>query len=219
MAEVIRIAESPAEATPATLPQNVEAEAALLGALMIDNRLVEDVQLKLQPASFLRAAARPHLRAILAHDRRQPGRQSGHLAAAVRQRRGDEAARRPGLSRPADRIGRGDHRRTRLRRADLRPRAAPGADRRRPRDWSKARSTPARRSIRSQQIEKAETALYKVAEEGGSAEQGQDASPKPPSDALEMAERALNIGRPSVGLHHRPRQRSTPRSAACTSPT
>ena len=63
MAEIVRIAESASEppATPA-LPQNVEAEAALLGALMIDNRLVEDVQLKLRPAPFLRAAARPHLR-------------------------------------------------------------------------------------------------------------------------------------------------------------
>ncbi|MCL6698170.1 replicative DNA helicase [Sphingomonas sp. NSE70-1] len=52
MAEVIRInegAETPA--TPA-LPQNIEAEAALLGALMIDNRLVEDVQLRLKPHHF-----------------------------------------------------------------------------------------------------------------------------------------------------------------------
>jgi replicative DNA helicase len=51
MAEVIRISES-AEPAPAALPQNVEAEAALLGALMIDNRLVEDVQLKLRPHHF-----------------------------------------------------------------------------------------------------------------------------------------------------------------------
>jgi replicative DNA helicase len=52
MAEIVRIAE-PAQAvgTP-SLPQNIEAEAALLGALMIDNRLVEDVQLKLQPHHF-----------------------------------------------------------------------------------------------------------------------------------------------------------------------
>jgi replicative DNA helicase len=34
------------------LPQNVEAEAALLGALMIDNRLAEDIQLKLRPDHF-----------------------------------------------------------------------------------------------------------------------------------------------------------------------
>src|SRR6185437_5598126 len=51
MAEVIRIAESASEVPPA-LPQNVEAEAALLGALMIDNRLVEDIGLKLKPHHF-----------------------------------------------------------------------------------------------------------------------------------------------------------------------
>ncbi len=36
----------------ASLPHNLEAEAALLGALMIDNRLVEDVQLKLGSHHF-----------------------------------------------------------------------------------------------------------------------------------------------------------------------
>ncbi len=48
MADVVRIdggADVPV--TPA-LPHNIEAEAALLGALMIDNRLVEDVQLRLR---------------------------------------------------------------------------------------------------------------------------------------------------------------------------
>ena len=52
MAEPLRF---PSEAeTPGmpALPQNVEAEAALLGALMIDNRLVEDVQLKLRSEHF-----------------------------------------------------------------------------------------------------------------------------------------------------------------------
>src|SRR6476660_5645153 len=52
MAEVIRIAESASEPARQALPQNVEAEAALLGALMIDNRLVEDVQLKLRADHF-----------------------------------------------------------------------------------------------------------------------------------------------------------------------
>ena len=52
MAEIIRLAESASEPGSQALPQNVEAEAALLGALMIDNRLVEDVQLKLQPHHF-----------------------------------------------------------------------------------------------------------------------------------------------------------------------
>ncbi len=52
MAEVIRIAESASEVETPALPQNVEAEAALLGALMIDNRLVEDIQLKLKSLHF-----------------------------------------------------------------------------------------------------------------------------------------------------------------------
>jgi replicative DNA helicase len=51
MANIIRLAEAPANETP-VLPHNVEAEAALLGALMIDNRIAEDVQLKLRPDHF-----------------------------------------------------------------------------------------------------------------------------------------------------------------------
>jgi replicative DNA helicase len=42
----------PAETPVQTLPCNVEAEAALLGALLLDNRLVEDVQLKLRADHF-----------------------------------------------------------------------------------------------------------------------------------------------------------------------
>ena len=34
------------------LPHNIEAEAALLGALMIDNRVAEDVQLKVRAEHF-----------------------------------------------------------------------------------------------------------------------------------------------------------------------
>ena len=52
MAEnIVRLADAPAPEAQA-LPQNVEAEAALLGALMIDNRLAEDIQLKLRPDHF-----------------------------------------------------------------------------------------------------------------------------------------------------------------------
>jgi len=45
---------TPAPAVPdvAVLPQNIEAEAALLGAMMIDNRLCEDVQIKLREEHF-----------------------------------------------------------------------------------------------------------------------------------------------------------------------
>ena len=51
MAEVVRISGSEPPATP-SLPQNIEAEAALLGALMVDNRLVEDVQIRLRAEHF-----------------------------------------------------------------------------------------------------------------------------------------------------------------------
>src|SRR4028118_1263486 len=52
MAEILRIADPAATAGAPALPQNVEAEAALLGALMIDNRLVEDVQTRLKAHHF-----------------------------------------------------------------------------------------------------------------------------------------------------------------------
>jgi replicative DNA helicase len=48
---IIRLAEAPAP-EGSTLPHNVEAEGALLGALMIDNRIAEDIQLKLRPEHF-----------------------------------------------------------------------------------------------------------------------------------------------------------------------
>jgi replicative DNA helicase len=44
------VPDSPAEAM--TLPHNLDAEAALIGAIMIDNRLAEDIQLKLRPEHF-----------------------------------------------------------------------------------------------------------------------------------------------------------------------
>ena len=51
MATPFRVVTQPGGEGP-LLPQNIEAEAALLGALMIDNRLVEDIQLKLKPLHF-----------------------------------------------------------------------------------------------------------------------------------------------------------------------
>ncbi len=51
MAEPMRL--SPAgDPADVRLPRNVEAEAALLGALMIDNRIAEDVQMKLRAEHF-----------------------------------------------------------------------------------------------------------------------------------------------------------------------
>ena len=52
MAEILRIDGSQGLPAPQSLPANIEAEAALLGALMIDNRIVEDVQLRLKAHHF-----------------------------------------------------------------------------------------------------------------------------------------------------------------------
>jgi replicative DNA helicase len=52
MAEIVRIADPAEPAGTPNLPANVEAEAALLGALMLDNRLVEDVGMKLRSHHF-----------------------------------------------------------------------------------------------------------------------------------------------------------------------
>jgi replicative DNA helicase len=51
MVQPFTVIDNPAHAAQ-SLPHNVEAEAALLGALMIDNRLAEDVQLKLRSEHF-----------------------------------------------------------------------------------------------------------------------------------------------------------------------
>ncbi len=51
MATVLRAVPSQS-ADAVQLPHNIEAEAALIGALMIDNRLVEDVQLRLRAEHF-----------------------------------------------------------------------------------------------------------------------------------------------------------------------
>ena len=50
MVELLKI--NPADNGGAELPRNVEAEAALLGAIMIDNRIAEDVQLRLKAEHF-----------------------------------------------------------------------------------------------------------------------------------------------------------------------
>jgi replicative DNA helicase len=51
MVEPLRSIPAP-ESAALELPRNVEAEAALLGALMIDNRIAEDVQMKLRAEHF-----------------------------------------------------------------------------------------------------------------------------------------------------------------------
>ena len=165
------------------------------------------------PRAFLRAAARPHLRADPRLPRPQHDRQPGHAAAVVRGGRGDEGARRPGLSRPAHRQRRGDHRRARFRRADLRSRLAPRAGRRRPRDGREGARHREEVDPKGQ-IEQAEAALYRVAEEGGG-EGGVKTFAQATAEAVQMAEKALNTGGGLSGITTG-LETSTPRPAAST---
>src|SRR5438876_12304127 len=127
MAEVLRIAEPVEPASNPSLPQNIEAEAALLGALMIDNRLVEDVQLKLRAEHFYEPAW-AYLRSGSEDDGRQPSREPGDAPSAVRIRRVDKRSWRARVFGAIDRIGRGRNWRSGLRATDLRSRVAPGVD-------------------------------------------------------------------------------------------
>ncbi|ATE64080.1 replicative DNA helicase [Rhizorhabdus dicambivorans] len=51
MVEAVRVI-PPVAAEPPALPHNIEAEAALLGAMMLDNRVAEDVQVRLRADHF-----------------------------------------------------------------------------------------------------------------------------------------------------------------------
>jgi replicative DNA helicase len=157
---------------------------------MIDTGLVEDVQLKLAE-SFLRAAARPDLRSDPAHDRRQPVANRSPEA-DVRRRRGDEGAWRPAYlaqltGSGAAIIGARDFAAQIYDLALLRALVGVG------RDLVEGALDTSEEVAPLAQIERAETELYKVAEEGGAegkAKSFGDATKL----ALEMAERALNSG-------------------------
>ena len=192
MAEVIRIAESASEAVTQALPQNIEAEAALLGALMIDNRLVEDVQLKLRAEHFFeplhgriyesilrmtdanRVANPVTLRPLFESDEsiKEVGgpaylaQLTGSGAAVIGARDFAQQIYDLALLRALVGVGRGLVEGALDTSEDVAPLA---------------------------QIERAETELYKVAEEGGAEGRAKSFSDAT-KEALEMAERALNSG-------------------------
>ena len=191
MAEVIRIAESASEA-PSTLPQNVEAEAALLGALMIDNRLVEDVQLKLQPHHFYEPLHGRIYEAILRMT------DANRIANPVTLRplfESDESIKEVGgpaylaqlTGSGAAVIGARDFAQQIYDLALLRALVGVG------RDLVEGALDTSEDVAPLAQIERAETELYKVAEAGG-AEGKAKSFAEATKDALEMAERALNSG-------------------------
>ncbi len=191
MAEVIRIAESALETTQ-VLPQNVEAEAALLGALMIDNRLVEDVQLKLKPHHFFEPLHGRIYEAILKMTN------SNRVANPVTLRplfESDENIKEVGgaaylaqlTGSGAAVIGARDFAGQIYDLALLRALIGVG------RDLVEGALDTSEDVAPLAQIERAESALYSVAEEGGAegrAKSFADAT----KEALAMAERALNSG-------------------------
>ena len=82
------------------LPQNIEAEAALLGAMMIDNRLADDVLDRIEPEHFFEPLHGRIFGAI------RSLRQNDMLATPVTLRPmfdGDEGMRAAGRARPISR--------------------------------------------------------------------------------------------------------------------
>ena len=192
MAEVIRIAESASEPGTQSLPQNIEAEAALLGALMIDNRLVEDVQLKLRPHHFFEPLHGRIYESILRMTDRNMVANPVTLRPLYE---ADEAMKEVGgaaylaqlTGSGAAVIGARDFAQQIYDLALLRSLVGVG------RDMVEAALDTTEDIAPIEQIERAETELYKVAEEGG-AEGKAKSFGEATKLAIEMAERALNSG-------------------------
>src|SRR3954462_1319402 len=192
MAEVLRIAEAVETAGTPSLPQNVEAEAALLGALMIDNRLVEDVQLKLRPEHFFEPLHGRIYEAIL---RMTDGNRVANPVTLKPLFDADEAMREVGgpaylaqlTGSGAAIIGARDFAAQIYDLALLRALVGVG------RDLVEGALDTSEEVAPLAQIERAETELYKVAEEGG-AEGKAKSFAEASRLAVEMAERALNPG-------------------------
>ncbi|MGI8610997.1 MAG: replicative DNA helicase [Sphingomicrobium sp.] len=192
MAEILRIADPAATAGSPALPQNVEAEAALLGALMIDNRLVEDIQTRLQPHHFFEPLHGRIYESILRLTDRNM------IANPVTLRplfEADEGIKEVGgpaylaqlTGSGAAVIGARDFAAQIYDLALLRALIGVG------RDLVESALDTSEEVAPIAQIERAETELYKVAEEGG-AEGKAKSFGEATKLAIEMAERALNSG-------------------------
>src|SRR5688500_15823559 len=192
MAEIFRIADTAAAAGTTALPQNVEAEAALLGALMIDNRLVEDVQTRLKTVHFFEPLHGRIYEAILRLTDRNM------IANPVTLRpifEADEAMKEVGgpaylaqlTGSGAAIIGARDFATQIYDLALLRALIGVG------REMVEGALDTSEEVAPLAQIERAETELYKVAEEGGNDNKVKSCG-EATRLALEMAERALNSG-------------------------
>jgi replicative DNA helicase len=191
MAEPIRLFTPVNDGGP-ELPSNVEAEAALLGALMIDNRLVEDVQLTLRADHFFEPLHGRIYDAILMIADRNMVANPVTLKPMFDS---DEAMKTLGgpaylaqlTGSGAALIGARDFARQIYDLALLRELVSVG------RDMATRALDTSEAILPKDQIETAEMALYKVAETGG--ESGSVKSfAQATRAAVEQAERALNSG-------------------------
>ncbi|MBY8823097.1 replicative DNA helicase [Sphingomonas colocasiae] len=191
MAEPFRIVAAQ-EGEPVELPHNIEAEAALLGAMMIDNRVAEDVMQKLRGDHFFEPVHGRIYDGVL----KLVGRSMVANPVTLKPMfESDEAMRELGgpayLARltgsNAALIGARDFAEQIYELAQLRALIQVGRDL-----VTKAMDTTDEVNPKKQ-IEEAEVALYSVAEEGG--ETGSVKSFLQASrTAVEMAEKALNAG-------------------------
>jgi len=192
MAEVVRIADPAQSAGTPVLPANVEAEAALLGALMLDNRLVEDIGLKLKPHHFHEAVHGRIYEAIL---RLADKNMVANPVTLRPMFEGDEAMKEVGgASYLATLTGSGA---TLIAAKDFAQqiydlallRALIGVGR----DLVESALDTSEDVAPLEKIEQAETELYKVAEEGGADGKAQSFA-EATKEALKTAEKALNSG-------------------------
>lgn len=192
MATVVPITDPAQPAGTPGLPANVEAEAALLGALMLDNRLVEDVGLKLKPHHFHEELHGRIYDSILKLT------DKNMVANPVTLRpmfEADEAMKQVGgagylatlTGSGATLIAARDFAQQIYDLALLRALIGVG------RDLVESALDTSDEVAPLQQIEKAESELYKVAEEGGADGKAKSFA-EATRDALQTAERALNSG-------------------------
>ena len=135
-------------------PSNVQAEQALLGALLANNKAYERVSEFLAAGTFRRPDPWPHLPGDLPPRRSRPTRRRRHPEGRIRTRRHPGGSRRHRLpDAVADRHGR-HHQRRRLRPRDPRHLAAPPVDRH-------------RRNRRQQRLRRRRRTRWPAADRGG----------------------------------------------------
>jgi replicative DNA helicase len=192
MAEILRHPGAADVPEAPSLPSNIEAEAALLGALMLDNRLVEDVQLKLRSDHFFEPLHGRIYDAVLRMTDRNMVANPVTLRPLFE---ADEAMKEVGgasylaqlTGSGAAIIGARDFAQQIYDLALLRSLVAVG------RDMVEGALDTSEDVLPLEQIERAETELYKVAEQGGG-EGKVKAFADATKLALETAEKALNSG-------------------------